>query len=385
MVFDEERRATLKSMYFPLTLQQAAASPGGNAENSYFWYFQRTTMEKYDVVIVGAGPAGLICAEHLAAAGMKVVVLEKKAVVGDKVCAGGLTEKDLEILPVPDELIEVRMRESLLVAPHVRMHTHHPKPVLFTVDRRALGAWQAGRVQQQGGEVRTAAAVTAIGDGHVVTAAGERLAYRWLVGADGATSLVRRHLGLPLEKRIFTLQYRIPWHDEPRFEIHMNGRYFHSWYGWIFPHRNELVAGVGGDPRYVSTGWMKKRFHRWLERTGLDITDARYESFPISYDYRGWDFGNLFLAGEAAGLASGLTGEGIYQALVSGKAVADKILGRRDTFPEIDRILRYNTIQHKFMGVLIKAGPLRNMILDGILLYLKMNGKMKKRVSKALT
>ena len=265
------------------------------------------------------------------------------------------------------------------------MRTQHPKPVLFTVDRKRLGAWQAERVRERGIEVRTGVRVRQIEKDHVITAAGDEIGYRYLVGADGQSSLVRRYLKLPVEKKIFTLQYRIPWHDGPRFEIHMNGRYFHSWYGWLFPHKDELVAGTGGDARYVSPRWMKKHFHKWLEKNGLDVSEAVYESYPISYDYRGWDFDPVFLAGEAAGLASGLTGEGIYQALVSGRAVADKILKKRDTFPEIDRILRYNAIQHKFLGFLIKSGPFRNLILNGILLYLKANKKMKKKVSRTLT
>ena len=342
-------------------------------------------MGDYDVLIVGAGPAGLFCAEHLAGSGLRVLVLEKNDVPGDKVCAGGLTEKDLELLPVPDDLIEVRMHDSLLKAPLVKMRTHHPKPVLFTVDRRRLGAWQAERVRQKGIGVRTGVRVRTIEKDHVVTAAGEKIGYRYLVGADGQNSLVRRYLQLPVEKRIFTMQYRIPWHDGPRFEIHMDGRYFHSWYGRIFPHRGELVVGTGGDARYVSPHRMRKRFHKWLVKNGLDTRGAVYESYPISYDHRGWDFDPVFLAGEAAGLASGLTGEGIYQALVSGKAVADRILKKRDTFPEMDRIIRYNAIQHRFLEILIKSGPFRNLILNGILLYLKANKKMKKKVSKMLT
>ncbi len=342
-------------------------------------------MERYDVLIIGAGPAGLFCAEHLAGSDLRVLVLEKNPVPGDKICAGGLTEKDLELLPVPDELIEVRMNVSVLQAPLVRMETRHPKPVLFTVDRKKLGAWQAARVRDKGIEIRTGIRVQQIEKDHVVTADGEKMGYRYLVGADGQNSLVRKYLGLPVEKKIFTLQYRIPWHDGPRFEIHMNARYFHAWYGWLFPHKDELVAGTGGDARYVSPQWIKKRFHKWLEKNGLDVRNAVYESYPISYDYRGWDFDPVFLTGEAAGLASGLTGEGIYQALVSGKAAAEKIRGERTVFPEIDQIIRYNNIQHKFLNFLIKSGPFRNLILNSILLYLKANKKMKKKVSKTLT
>lgn len=342
-------------------------------------------MEKYDVLIVGAGPAGLFCAENLAGSGLRVLVLEKNEVPGDKICAGGLTEKDLELLPVPDELIELRMHVSVLKASVVSMRTTHPKPVLFTVDRKKLGIWQAERVRQLGIEVRTGTRVKEIAGDHVVTSTGEEIAYRYLVGADGPNSLVRRYLGLPVEKRIFTMQYRIPWDEKPRFEIHMDSRFFHSWYGWLFPHDHTLVAGTGGDVRYVSPQWMKKRFHKWLEKNDIDISNAVYESYPISYDYRGWDFNPVFLAGEAAGLASGLTGEGIYQALVSGKVVAEKILGKKEVFPELDQIIRYNNIQHKFLRVLIKTGPFRNLLLNAILLYLKVNKKMKKKVSKTLT
>jgi len=54
-------------------------------------------MKAYDVIIIGAGPAGLICAKTLALAGKEVLVLEKNDVIGPKICAGGLTTKDLKI------------------------------------------------------------------------------------------------------------------------------------------------------------------------------------------------------------------------------------------------------------------------------------------------
>ena len=62
-------------------------------------------MEKYDVVIIGAGPAGLKCAEILAKNNKKVLVLEKNKNIGKKVCAGGLTMKDFE-LGIPDKIIQ---------------------------------------------------------------------------------------------------------------------------------------------------------------------------------------------------------------------------------------------------------------------------------------
>ncbi len=342
-------------------------------------------MEKYDVVIVGAGPAGLHCADKLAGNGMKILILEKKEVIGEKVCAGGLTRKDQEMLLLPDALIEQKMYVTMLRTSLFRSFSRYEKPVLYTIDRRKLGQWMAGEVQKKGIEIRTGTKVVKIDDDKVYTDTGSEIVWRFLIGADGVTSVVRRYLNLPVEKRIFTFQYRIPWDGEPRFEIHMNARFFHSWYGWVFPHNHYLVVGSGGDARYVSPAKMKERFHKWLEKQGFDISKATYESYPISYDYRGWDFNPVFLIGEAAGLASGLTGEGIYQALVSGEAAATRILNGRVPVPEMERVLRYNRIQNNFLKVLIKSGPFRNAIFNFILFLLKINNRLKNRVTEGFS
>jgi len=69
-------------------------------------------MENYEIVIVGAGPAGLKCAEILAKNNKKVLVLEKNKIIGDKVCAGGLTLRDLE-LGIPDKIIQRKFKKII--------------------------------------------------------------------------------------------------------------------------------------------------------------------------------------------------------------------------------------------------------------------------------
>ena len=56
-------------------------------------------MEKYDTIIVGAGPAGLRAARVLAEAGKKILVLEKNRTIGQTICAGGLTLRDMDFVP----------------------------------------------------------------------------------------------------------------------------------------------------------------------------------------------------------------------------------------------------------------------------------------------
>jgi len=53
-------------------------------------------MEKYDVVIVGAGPAGLACAKELSKGSKTILLIEKNKIIGPKVCAGGLRKKVLK-------------------------------------------------------------------------------------------------------------------------------------------------------------------------------------------------------------------------------------------------------------------------------------------------
>ena len=87
-----------------------------------------------------------------------------------------------------------------------------------------------------------------------------------------------------------------------------------------------------------------------------NIKNAVYKSAPISYDYRGFKFGNTFLVGEAGGFASGLTGEGIYQSLVSGEAAAQIIVDENHEPEELNAVIKYNSIQYKILRVFSNAG-----------------------------
>jgi geranylgeranyl reductase len=76
----------------------------------------------------------------------------------------------------------------------------------------------------------------------------------------------------------------------------------------------------------MSAGRLKRSLLRWAERQGYQLQDLPCLSALISYDYRGHAFGPVRLVGDAAGFASGLTGEGIYPAVVSGETVARRLI-----------------------------------------------------------
>lgn len=342
-------------------------------------------MDIYDVVIVGGGPAGLRCAELLGKTDKSVLLLEKDAIIGNKVCAGGITRKDMAMLDLPGHIIQQSICDASLYSPLNRSITSTTYPLLYTVNRRDLGKWQLSRLKGSGVSIHKPAMVTQIDPEKVTLRNGSSYGYRYLVGADGYASLVRRHLDLPVKKRLIGMQYILERKDvKPVLEIYLNSRYFKSWYAWVFPHRNSLAVGCCCDPRYMKASRLKEKFHKWLGQQGIHTKDARLESGPISYDYRGIRFGNIFLAGEAAGLGSGLSGEGIYQALVSGQEVARMIMDPDYVSEPLEKVVRFNAIQNRFMHALYLTGILRGLFIELILLLMN-NRYIRTRVSNAFS
>jgi geranylgeranyl reductase len=328
-------------------------------------------MNSYDVIVIGAGPAGLRCTEVLSNSSLNILLLEKGDTFGDKVCAGGLTRKDLRVIDIPDHIIEHKVTKTAVFSQKRNSMTNAPEAFVFTLKRKELGKWQRGQLKTENVEVKTNARVTDIQPDHVVINGNEKINYKYLVGADGYASIVRKYLKLPQEKQLIGIQYTVSAPNlDPRLEIHLYSKYFKSWYAWVFPHENSFVVGCVCDPKMMSAKKLKDNFHAWLKEKSISIKDAVYHSAPISYDYRGYKFGNIFLVGEAGGFASGLTGEGIYQALVSGEVAAKTILDKDYISEEINSVIRYNAIQLKIMKFLYRSGILRKYIYELIVILL---------------
>ncbi|MBD3164594.1 FAD-dependent oxidoreductase [Candidatus Woesearchaeota archaeon] len=269
-------------------------------------------MEKFDVVIVGAGPAGLKAAEVLAKNKKKVIVLEKNKVIGPKVCAAGITEKDLKY--IPKRLIE-RFFNSFLVNNKLRI-----KYNLFTIEREKLGRYQLRQARQSGAKILKDTFVREISQKYVETSKG-RFYFNYLIGADGSNSKVRSFLKLKSEVCCLAIQYKIN-KVEKDIKVFFDPAQYSLWYLWVFPHKDYTYIGVG-----ASIGMhihLRKKLDSFMQEENYSASD--FEAALINVDYRGYKFNNIYLVGDAAGFANPLTGEGIYQALVSGEEIAKKIL-----------------------------------------------------------
>lgn len=322
----------------------------------------RTGRKSFDVIVIGAGPAGLKCAETLGNSSLSVLLLEKNEVIGPKVCAGGLTGKGIAYLNIPEKLIEYRFNRVKLHVNGVSSMIKSDEEFAFTIDRKEFGQWQLQKLKTCSNiEVRTNAKATKITN-EWVEVNGEQIGFRYLVGADGSNSIVRRFLGLGSEKLNIGIQYIIPTRQYTDFELFFQPNYFSAWYAWIFPHRNYVSIGCGADPRHVSPKKLKENFHRWLREKHIDISEAKYEAFPMYAKYNGWHFDNVFLTGDAAGLLSYFTGEGIYQALISGEVAAKTILNPHYNSEIMPQILHKHNRHQELIEMLLRAGKFKSVL-----------------------
>lgn len=311
-------------------------------------------MREYHTIIVGAGPAGLACATRLAQKGKKVLVVERNKVIGPKVCAGGVTWSGLK-KRLPAELIQKSFCAQKVFTNWQQTTISAPEPLVSTIDREALGQWMLKEALAAGVEVRTATMVMDFTNNHLQTSSGE-FAYRFLVGADGSSSTVRRRLGLAIDRVGVGINFFVQG-DFPAMEWHLDDNFFKNGYGWIFPHQHSASIGAYVNRRSMPPTLLLKNFHLWAAKHGINLDHSRMTAALINYDFRGYRFGNCFLAGDAAGLASALTGEGIYPAFVSGEEVALTILDPDHRSLAMEKLLARHQ-QHQRLVALTATGKL---------------------------
>lgn len=325
-------------------------------------------MQSFSVIIVGAGPGGLACAKMLADHGLDVLVLEKKPVIGPKVCGGGITWDGL-IRRVPKHLIEGEFPVQHIRSNYQQTSIRSSSPIVATIRREVLGAWMRVQAEKAGAVIKTSCDVKSITDDSVSTA-GTTFRYRFLVGADGSSSIVRKYLGIRTEKVGVGIHFQVPGAFE-QMEWHLNSSLFNNGYGWIFPFREMASVGIYGARPYNNPKKMLKSLMQWANLRDISLEGLKPRAGLINFDYRGWHFGNKMLIGDAAGLASGLTGEGMYSALVSGETAARKIIDPEHDCCELMRLIRKQQKHQRIVDFSAKHALVNISLMETLILALR--------------
>jgi geranylgeranyl reductase len=312
-------------------------------------------VESVEHLIVGAGPAGLRAGQVLAEAGREVLVAEKRPVIGPKTCAGGLTPKAVALLRTlglpTDAGLTCVGRVAFGARPPVELEPELTQVV--TVSRLELGCHQTGWARAAGAEVRAGCAVGELDLArHTAVVEGRPLTWRHLIGADGSDSAVRRALGLPCARACFAAEYNLPGVRLEPLQVECDpslaGGYF-----WVFPHRAYTSIGAVAEKHAMRPAELRAYVDRRLGRLGLSHQRAPFEGATLEIEFRGLHFsGDVHLVGDAAGVPSSLTAEGIYSALLTGEEVAREIVEPRYRSTRLERWLRVKRRHDRFASFL---------------------------------
>jgi len=292
--------------------------------------------QNYDVVVIGAGPAGATLAYELGKKGIGVLVLEKEKLPRYKCCAGGVTSKaakllDFDISAVAEDVIcEVAFAFNL-GNPFLGQHS---EPLIYTVMRDAFDRFLMQRAQRLGAMLMDGQRVTQIqlgGDSVEISTADSTFRSRLVVGADGAYSIVARELSMnrgldyitAIESEIVVAEDDLAkWKSRVRIDLGV----IPGGYAWVFPKRGQLSIGAGCHASRARH--LNRNYQKFLNSLSIgNYTIARSGSHLIPTCTEGrlvWQDRALLL-GDAAGLTDPLTGEGIYNAIQSAQLAAPVI------------------------------------------------------------
>lgn len=307
-----------------------------------------------NVVVIGAGPGGASAALALARAGARVELIEKSAWPRAKTCGDGISPLAIRELAALGVTVApgLELRGALVHTPRgtaFRGQWPAATPWGTIVERHAFDETLVDAAIRAGvtfAPETAARSVVSAADGVAVTlatAGGERaLRADAAIVADGASGGLARQLGFPAHRtRMVAIRAYAPARLALVAEYGLfYDRYLSPGYGWIFPVDprranvgvcvdERTLARAGGDLRALLHRWLREnRVARELLGDACVLEDERGGIIPSGRARR--VNGRVFLAGDSAGVADPFTAEGIYEAIKSGRLVADALIGAPD-------------------------------------------------------
>ncbi|WP_299350929.1 geranylgeranyl reductase family protein [uncultured Shimia sp.] len=293
-------------------------------------------MQPFDIIVIGAGPAGSAAACWAARHGASVALVDKASFPRDKLCGGLFTERShryyREIFDQELDFSRIVSRKNIeFWQDGTRLARVTDVPPLHLTMRLNLDNQLFSQTIAAGAQDFSGQAISEVASNAVHFRNGTVIEGRILIGADGVNSIVARHLfGTPFDKDTIGFGLEIEAKSEDRSpDLHPLRIDFGAadWgYGWAFPKVGSTTIGIGG--LHAENTDMKAKFAAYLDRLGLTSDANRIKGHYLPFgDFRTTPGrGNILLAGDAAGLVDPITGEGIAFAMKSGQLAAKAAL-----------------------------------------------------------
>lgn len=309
----------------------------------------------YDVIVIGAGPAGSVTARTLAQSGRNVLLIEKGSFPGrSKACGGLLSREDFREFDISEDIIEKKMDREISLYPWSRRIIHYP---LASVNRNLFDEYLAMSAKHAGANLIMSCRTHDVkryrsGDLRVsADAEGKAQTFdsKVVIFADGVNTLAHRTMGIGFRSRpgssLFGLVYEFecPGNQMTDYYIFFNPRGLTGCgYAWVIPKKDTLNVGIylfdreyrtRHDRLHMLEDYIDRQdneFSRLLK--GKRVLKKSGAYIPVDIASR-FCSDSVLTVGDAAGLVSPLTGAGIHTALFSGRLagrIVDRALAKKD-------------------------------------------------------
>lgn len=342
-------------------------------------------MERYDVIIIGGGPAGSSCAWHLNRNGFKTAIIDKQSFPRNKICAGWITPAVLQCL----EIDVADYAKNNIIQPITSFVTgiiggkskksEYPDTVSYGIRRCEFDDYLLKRC---GTNAILGEKLQSIVKGANEWRINDKYTAPMLIGAGGHFCPVARYLGAKpgrteavvaaqeIEFAMSDKQIRqcnvAPQTPELFFCGDLKG------YGWIFRKHNYLNIGLGRQDNHKLNAHIES-FVQWLQRENKIPN-------PISEKFQGHAYllygendrplldDNAILIGDAAGLAYAQSGEGIRPAIESALIAADTVVNASGNYKKYNLLPYVEQLENRLGKRNTNSGiPKQNAILESLL------------------
>ncbi|UCF49130.1 MAG: geranylgeranyl reductase family protein [Thermoplasmatales archaeon] len=291
-------------------------------------------MEDYDVVIIGAGPAGSSAAKILEEKGHKIHIIDKKIFPRSKPCAGVLSPKIRSLIEIPEVICERLLQGYRVFSPSgIVVESSFPEKG-FIVRRRKFDTFLVEQLKNQPTH-KTVKGIKDMGKHLEIEGDNWSCKARFAIGADGANSVISKCCNITQKRIAAAAQYEIKLSSDDIdkrignwFEVYYTLSYG---YGWISPMQDGLKIGVG-----IVTDYLKENIWNVLTRfmnqdgvkqkwNGGEVINKEGANIPMAGPLETLASNRILLVGDAGGFVYPGTGEGIFYAIKSGR-IAGKVI-----------------------------------------------------------
>lgn len=301
---------------------------------------------KYDVVVIGAGPAGSVASRHLAMKGYSVLLIEKRPQIGIPVRCGEATGRRSRLAdfgPINEDTIETDIHGVVLHAQGGVSIKADMKDVGLMVDRTKFDPWYAELARKAGVEVVTSARATDVQPVHngrrIVCIEYQKtdfqISAKMVVGSDGVEALTGRWTGLKTRQlpphTCTGIELKLDVMDEnPNHLTFWQGHDFiNDGYIWSFPKVKSQTTNFGAGfitPKMGATNVLEVA-DEWREKLypGSNVLEVTGGAIPVSGCLDESVTDHFLLVGDSAHHTNPLTGGGIASGMAGGIVAAEHI------------------------------------------------------------